>query len=188
MAKPYPKHFAEKHSIVRELFIATADDNYITARWCFHENLNVDYFWLAVHCLEKYMKAVLLLNGRSSLGYQHQIFGLFEEIHKFANDLLPATLVRPTDMPKELWQDEAIEDFISRIYLDGQAHNRYQIFGYIRRPVDLWKLDQVVFVVRRLCQPLDTSIFGARKLANLSGTTATRAEALEFAEQARGYI
>ena len=58
MTNPYPQHYAAKHSIIKELFIATADDNYINARWCFHENLNVDFFWLAVHCLEKYLKAV----------------------------------------------------------------------------------------------------------------------------------
>src|ERR1700737_1057245 len=104
MAKPYPEQYAEKHSIVKELFIATADDNYIAARWCFHENLNVDFFWLAVHCLEKYLKAVLLLNGKSSLGYQHEIIELFEEIKDFANDLLPSSLVRPPDMPAEMWQ------------------------------------------------------------------------------------
>jgi hypothetical protein len=49
MTNPYPQHYAAKHSIIKELFIATADDNYINARWCFHENLNVDFFWLAVH-------------------------------------------------------------------------------------------------------------------------------------------
>jgi hypothetical protein len=159
MAKPYPEQYAEKHSIVKELFIATADDNYVNARWCFHENLNVDFFWLAVHCLEKYLKAVLLLNGESSLKYQHEIVELFQQVKKSARCLLPATLVRPADIPAEMWREEQIEDFIERLYRDGQAHNRYQLFGYSRRPGDLWKLDQVVFAVRRLCQPLDTAVF-----------------------------
>jgi hypothetical protein len=39
--------FAEKHSIINELFIAPADDNYVLARWCFHQHLNVDFYWLA---------------------------------------------------------------------------------------------------------------------------------------------
>lgn len=58
--------FADKHSIINELFIATADDNYVLARW---QHLNVDFFWLAVHALEKYLKAVLLLNGKSAKPY-----------------------------------------------------------------------------------------------------------------------
>ncbi len=163
MTNPYPQHYVAKHSIIKELFIATADDNYINARWCFHENLNVDFFWLAVHCLEKYLKAVLLLNGRSSRNYQHEIVELFEQVKNFAGDLLPTKLTRPEDMPAEMWHEEAIESFIQRMYLDGQAHNRYQLFGYVRRPGDLWKLDQVAFAVRRLCQPLDTSIFEREK-------------------------
>lgn len=163
MTSLYPEHYAEKHSIVKELFIATADDNYINAKWCFHENLNVDFFWLAVHCLEKYLKAVLLLNGQSSKNHRHEMVELFKQVKTFANDLLPTTLIRPADMPAAMWHEEQIEKFIDRLHLDGQAHNRYQLFGYSRRPGDLWKLDQVVFAVRRLCQPLDTSIFPNEK-------------------------
>ncbi len=68
--------FADKHSIINELFIATADDNYVLARSCFHQHLNVDFFWLAVHALEKYLKAVLLLNGKTAKSYGHDIVKL----------------------------------------------------------------------------------------------------------------
>jgi hypothetical protein len=44
MPKLYPDQYAEKNSVVQELFIDTADDNYIAARWCFHENLDVGFF------------------------------------------------------------------------------------------------------------------------------------------------
>lgn len=57
---------ASKHNIVLELFARTADENYITARWCAINQLNTDFLWLSVHALEKYLKAVLLLNGGSS--------------------------------------------------------------------------------------------------------------------------
>ena len=96
---------AEQGLIVRELFVDTADDNYITARWCFVEGLNVDYFWLAVHALEKYMKASLLLNGHSAKGYLdhagkrrsfgHDITKLYGYLRSFAADLLPDNLPRP---------------------------------------------------------------------------------------------
>ncbi|MGX1324752.1 antirestriction protein ArdC [Bradyrhizobium sp. USDA 377] len=42
--------------------------------------MNVDYFWLAVDCLEKYFKAVLLLNVRSSLDFGHEIEKLYEAV------------------------------------------------------------------------------------------------------------
>src|SRR5258708_33342421 len=95
MAKEFDDQYAEKHSIVKELFINTADDNYIAARWCFHENLNVDFFWLAVHSLEKYMKAVLLLNGQSSKSYSHDITKLYSNIQPLAPELLPKQLFKP---------------------------------------------------------------------------------------------
>ena len=80
--------YAEKQSIIDELFIKTADDNYVTARWCFHQNLNVDFFWLAVHCVEKYLKAVLLFNGRTAkLKHGHDISKLYADVLKFADDL-----------------------------------------------------------------------------------------------------
>ncbi len=51
---------ASKNNLVHELFVRTADENYIAARWCAINRLNTDFLWLAVHALEKYLKAVLL--------------------------------------------------------------------------------------------------------------------------------
>ena len=53
MAYEFKPIHAHQREIVRELFVNTADDSYIAARWCFVERLNVDFFWLAVHALEK---------------------------------------------------------------------------------------------------------------------------------------
>jgi HEPN domain-containing protein len=155
MTEPLPAHYAEKHSIIKELFVNTADDNYIVARMCFHANLDVDFFWLAVHCLEKYLKAVLLHNGRSAKPYRHDIVKLYNAVRPLAPELLPEALVRPDGMPSNLWREETAANFIQRLYRDGQADNRYQLYGYVRRAEDLWKFDSVVFNVRRLCQPLE---------------------------------
>jgi len=43
-----------KNDLVLELFVRTADENYITARWCAFNQLNIDFLWLSVHALEKY--------------------------------------------------------------------------------------------------------------------------------------
>lgn len=161
MTKPYPDQYAEKNSIVQELFINTADDNYIAARWCFHESLNVDFFWLAVHSLEKYMKAILLLNGRSSKSYRHNIVKLYSDVQPLAPELLPTTLFKPdAAMPDEYWRNEDVDVFLERLYQNGKANNRYQLYGYVRHAEDLWKLDQVVFKVRPLCRPLETHFLG----------------------------
>lgn len=164
---------AEKSRVVRSLFIDTADDNYIAARWCFVEGLNVDYFWLSVHLLEKYMKAVLLLNGHSSKEYltpngkprqyEHDITALYEQVKVFASDLLPNKLNKPDDLVLDHWRDETPDTFIRRLYHDGNAHNRYQLFGFVQHREDLFKLDLMVFALRRLCVPLDAYSIGMPK-------------------------
>ena len=164
---------AEQGRIVREIFVDTADDNYITARWCFVEGLNVDYFWLAVHSLEKYMKGVLLLNGRSGKRYRdevgrwrsfgHDIVVLYEQVKSFAADFLPSSLERPRDLEIDYWRDETPEAFFGRLYRHGNADNRYQIFGFVQHREDLFKLDRMVFALRRLCVPLDAYYLGKQR-------------------------
>ncbi len=161
MPETWDDFFAEKHSIVNELFIATADDNYVLARWCFHQHLNVDFYWLAVHALEKYLKAILLLNGESAKSYSHDVVKLYASVRPLAPELFPAALDKPEDrMPDEYWHVEKVADFVARLHRDGQADNRYQLFGYSRQPEDLWKFDQIVFVVRRMCRPLEAYELG----------------------------
>jgi hypothetical protein len=171
MATEIEPDFAYRHSIVDELFIKTADDNYVTARWCFTYGLNVDFFWLGVHALEKYLKAALLLNGSSGKDYLegtkrkkygHDIRKLYADVQPLAPELLPANLTRPPVIASVDWHDEPTEKFIGRLLFFGQADNRYQLYGYISRREDVFKLDQAVFAVRRLCQPLGTHFLGKK--------------------------
>jgi hypothetical protein len=172
----FPDLHADKHSIVRELFISTADDNYILARWCFQQELNVDFFWLAVHSLEKYFKAALLMNGHSSKGYSHRIVDLYEAVRPLAPELLPPEFKRPDNMPPGMWRVETVLEFLGRLFQDGNADNRYLIYGYGRNPGDLFKLDQVVFSVRRLAQALEVRYVGEHENDGLP--TFTRREAI----------
>ena len=168
---------AQKKQIVQELFINTADDNYIAARWCFFERLNVDFFWLAVHALEKYMKAALLMNGRSGKSYRdntgksrlfsHDIEILYKHVKLLASDLLPNRLEQPNKLDVDYWFDEAPEDFLQRIYGNGNPDNRYQIFGFQQFRENIFKLDTMVFALRRLCVPLDGYILDS-KVTNLT--------------------
>jgi hypothetical protein len=52
------------------------------------------------------------------------------------------------------------DKFVERLYRDGQANNRYQLYGYSRHAEDLLKLDQLVFHIRQLCQPLEVHFLG----------------------------
>jgi len=136
-----------KHDIVRELFLKTADQTYVVARWCFLNRLYLDFYWNAVHALEKHLKAVLLMNGRSAKGppsgptYGHNVVKLFAEVRSLAPTLLPALLTRPDELQIRHWRDEPVEDFLKRLNDLGQADNRYNIFGVSQQPEDIYKLD-----------------------------------------------
>lgn len=152
--------YPHKHSIANELYIKTADENYVVARWCSRHRLETDFFWLAAHSLEKYMKAALLLNERSAKKYGHDIEKLYEDVRSLAPELLPSTLVCPPEIKGAERQDEPTEQFIKRIHFYGQPDNRYQFVGYYKHGSDVLKLDQVLFAVRRLCQPLEAHYLG----------------------------
>ena len=57
---------ALKNNVVTQMFVDTADQNYLIARWAYHRGLFLDFFWNACQALEKYLKASLLLNGKSA--------------------------------------------------------------------------------------------------------------------------
>jgi hypothetical protein len=160
---------AYKSSITKRFFIDTADDNYIVARWCYFHALNVDFSWLAVHCLEKYLKAALLLNGHSSIGFTdsagkqrrfgHDIMLLYERVCTFASGLLPTMLIKPNGVYSAMWSPESVEAYLARLYRDGNADNRYQLLGFAHHPGEVFKLDAMVFAVRRICVKLDGYVF-----------------------------
>lgn len=149
---------ASKHDIIRRLFVDTADETYIVARWCYAARLDVDFFWNAVHALEKYLKAVLLFNGRSSRNYGHDITRLYTKVASFAGELLPSRLEQPGELDTSNWRSDTPVEFIAYLYRNGRDHNRYQVYGYFRYRQEVFKLDQLVFAIRRLCCPLDAPI------------------------------
>ncbi len=153
---------ASKHNLVLELFVRTADENYVIARWCAINQLNTDFLWLSVHALEKYLKAVLLLNGDSSKrsasdqkAYSHDIVRLYADVKTLAGALMPDNLVKPTDLDIYHWSDRTPEQFMEHLLRNGNADNRYLIYGYVTRSQDLHMLDAMVFTIRRLICALE---------------------------------
>ncbi|WP_152044503.1 HEPN domain-containing protein [Aureimonas psammosilenae] len=167
-----------KTRLVRELFIRTADENYIVARWCAFEGFHTDFFWLAVHAVEKYMKAVLLLNGRSSKPYKHDIVRLYANVSEIAAELLPVQLLQPTKLNIGRWRTRTAAEFVSWLDQNGNPDNRYATYGYVAQAQDVHMLDQLVFALRRLGCELEGAVF-----ADASCTTATKTYRTLLAEQ-----
>lgn len=140
--------------IVKDMFLHTADENYIVSRWTAAHGLETDFLWNAVHALEKYIKAVLLLNEESGKG-AHDIVGLYERLKIIAGDLLPTDLARPPKLRIGDWRRTSVDQFIARLYNNGNADNRYLVFGWVTSSQDLHMLDTLVFAIRRLVWRLD---------------------------------
>lgn len=104
MSKP-DDNFPYQADIIKEMFIRTADENYVVARWAYQNDLITDFFWNSVHALEKYMKAVLLLNGRSVKKFSHGIEELYKEVKELAGELLPQVLTQPPTLQIAYWSD-----------------------------------------------------------------------------------
>ncbi|WP_157985813.1 HEPN domain-containing protein [Teichococcus vastitatis] len=136
----------------------TADENYIAARWCCANALYTDFLWLALHATEKYLKAVLLMNGKSARRFGHDIEGLYAQVKELAGSLLPGCLPKPEKLAIPTWFDRTTEEFIAHLVRYGNADNRYLIYGYNTFSQDLHMLDELVWAVRRLVLPLNERI------------------------------
>ncbi len=146
---------ASKNNLARELFVRTADENYITARWCAINRLNTDFLWLSVHALEKYLKAALLVNGRTTQDYGHDIVTLYFAVKLIAGPLLPKRLEKPADLDIHHWRDRSVDEFMEHLLCNENAGNRYAIYGFATSGQDLHMLDAMVFSIRRLVCELD---------------------------------
>lgn len=131
-----------KSIVIHDLFVKTADENYLTARWCFKQKLQIDFKWLALHALEKYLKAALLINGESAKSYSHKLLAAFHALQKIAGSLLPDP-------------DSLIESLLQRLESYGNSHNRYNLYGNVHGSAELDALDLSVFAIRRLICPLN---------------------------------
>lgn len=147
--------FIAKNELIRDLFVRTADENYITARWCAINQLNIDFLWLAVHALEKYLKAVLLVNNLSSKSFGHDVVRLYASVKTAVGPLLPINLTKPVKLQTDHWFDRTPEQFLTELLSNGNADNRYLIYGYYTHGQDLHMLDAMVFAIRRLICRLD---------------------------------
>lgn len=149
---------SSKRDLIKELFVRTADETYIVARWSGLNGLQADFLWLAGHALEKYMKAVLLENEKCVRSQGHDIVRLYSEIVEVAGELLPKNLSKPSVLAIDFWPDWSASKFVEHLQRGGDPHNRYQIFGYVTFASDLHMLDIMVFNVRRLICRLDEPI------------------------------
>ena len=94
----------------------------------------------ALHCLEKYVKGILLLNRVDAKKLRHCVLPGIErmKLHgKFELDL----------------SDETVK-YLKSLENSG-AEDRYYLGSYDIKPFDIVRFDRAIWEIRRYCQPLD---------------------------------
>jgi len=115
-----------------------ADQDYIAARVSYRLEMDLLFLWNSLQAIEKYLKAILLYNGKSTKGIGH-------DLHK--------ALTRVRSIPDIAFQFPAdVLEFIS--YVDQQGTNRYFCHPMYLTDRALLKLDKTIWHVRRYCQYL----------------------------------
>jgi HEPN domain-containing protein len=135
---PYPLHILVNNFALRS-FRETADKDYIAARMAYRACLFQPFLWSALHCLEKYVKCILVLN-RVKAHKGHSVLQGIErkkQQGKFELDLSADTV-----------------KFIKKLE-DYGAEYRYYEVSYHVQPLDIVRFDRAVWELRRYCQPLD---------------------------------
>jgi hypothetical protein len=91
--------------------------------------------------------------------YSHDVVRLYETVKAVGGSLLPDMLDKPSALEIPHWIDRTPEQFMEHLLRNGNADNRYLIYGYTTRSQDLHMLDAIVFAIRRLVCPLGDRMF-----------------------------
>ncbi|HBS6247509.1 TPA: HEPN domain-containing protein [Klebsiella pneumoniae] len=124
--------------IARTAFRDIADQDYITARWCYKSRLSIQFCWMAQQCIEKYLKATLLFNKQSTTGLNHNIIKAFHRLKENPNFKFELT--------------KETNDFLAYINEYGPA--RYLEWPTLVFDRELEKLDKTVWELRLYCRPI----------------------------------
>jgi len=121
---------------INRSFRDVADLDYISARVCHRLDLKQQFLWASLQATEKYLKAILLYNDRSTKRLGHGIekaYGRLEQI---------------TDIEFDIPKD--VQEFIR--YLNIQGPNRYFEYPSFTHGTELLLLDKTVWQLRGYCQ------------------------------------
>ncbi len=126
------------NDFINRSFRDVADKDYIAARINYYHGLDQQFLWSALQSLEKYLKAILLYNRKSTKNISHSIYKAYQQVLEIPNINF--------DFPSE------IEEFIK--YFDSQGQNRYFEHPFLVKGEDVLFLDKSVWYIRRYCQYL----------------------------------
>ncbi|WP_018416353.1 HEPN domain-containing protein [Teredinibacter turnerae] len=125
-----------------ECFLDTADFDYVSARASYRMGLIQHFQWNALQSIEKYFKAILLFNGKSSKNLGHNI----EKAHRRVRT------IETFDIPlkeSSIRLMSELNRFGENRYLERESHTKGN---------ELLTLDLTVWSIRKYCQVLDFEV------------------------------
>lgn len=135
-ARPYVTDLAIRS------FRHVADQDYIAARICYRHGLMLQFTWMSLQAVEKYLKAILVFNDVDTKPVGHSVntaLRMVSQIPGFSLD----------------FSDEVIS-FIG--YLNDHGPNRYLEKVHFNYRGQLVDLDRTVWQIRRYCKVLNYDI------------------------------
>lgn len=126
---------AHLNNFALRCFRDTADGDYISARMAYRADLIPQALWASQQAIEKYIKCILLLRRVESRKPTHSLAKLLLKLEaRFPLRLAPET-----------------RRFID--YIDVYGPDRYLTYPYAVEGLEMPKLDQTVWEIRRYCIP-----------------------------------
>ena len=123
-------------------FRNVADQDYIAARACYRSGLMIQFLWLSQQAFEKYLKAILLYNRKSSKKLGHNLLKALDSVREIK------------DLALDL--SDPFLHFLK--YVNSQGSNRYLERIHFTRGGELLELDRAVWQIRRYCKYINRTI------------------------------
>jgi hypothetical protein len=158
--KRYPEYVqssAESNAVrvIYESFVVPADQDYLMSRLLAQKGLPRGFYWAAAQAIEKYLKAFLLLNGKSVLkGFNgHPLKKLFEASMgidiSFADlNILPHQNIEVKPDLSHHLKKFGVSEFFDDLEKHGSADNRYNALGVQYNTGYLFAMDSLSFQLR----------------------------------------
>jgi HEPN domain-containing protein len=140
--------------VIYESFVISGDEDYLTARLLAQKGLHRAFYWAAAQSIEKYLKALLLLNGNSVANIKgHSIEELFNKAVRLDEGLKSVSFTPHNNLKinkecTELIEVFTLDKFIKNIDKHGCADNRYNSFGVEFDTWTLFALDNFLYYLR----------------------------------------
>lgn len=146
-------HFKSVFS--HKFFVGPADKNYFLARFCKINGLHEEFYWQASQSIEKYLKAALILNGKSTVKYGHKLSEMYSDHLQIFSEYAFREFSKPEILNDDFWENDLVTSFVKKIETYGHPDIRYGLISWSNDTDDLFKFDQFCFEIRRLTIGLD---------------------------------